>query len=172
MRKILFLFWCLGIVLSAQTELWAQIDSYDNYQWRIKQQYLFDTYIPSDPDEAFLELESKSEAKALLKFAAVSEDSIYGRLQLSLGKWITKNWQLHEGSRLSHYFSEAGLTHPEDMAEFLIIGFHRYLNQKDIMTDRLIDRLVQRRKKIYFESQKKVSKDTLLIDTIQRSSPK
>ena len=172
MRNILSLLFCLAFLFSAQIDLSAQVDSYDNYQWRIKQQYLYDTYIPLNPQEAFLELESKSQTKALQKFAAVSEDSIYGRLQLSLGKWIVKNWQLNKGSRLSHYFYEAGLAHPEDMAEFLIIGFHRYLNERDLFTDRLIERLVKRRKEIYFESQKKVSKDTLLVDTIPGSSPK
>jgi len=150
----------------------AQVDSYENYEWRIKQQYLYDTYIPASPSEAFSELEMKTPDQSLKKFATYPEDSIRGRLQLTLGKWLAKNWQLHEGSRLSHYFSESGLTHPEDMSEFLILGFHRYLNDVELQKEDLIDRLVERRKSRYFKSLKGVKRKVISVDTIQGEPPK
>lgn len=162
----------LFAVLLVSGKGYAQIDSYENYEWRIKQQYLYDTYIPASPSEAYAELEMKTAEQALQKFAAYPEDSIRGRLQLTLGKWMAKNWQLHEGSRLSHYFSELGLSHPDDMVEFLILGFHRDLNGVEVKKGELIDRLVKRRKSKYFQSQKGVKRQVISIDTIQREPPK
>lgn len=162
----------LFAVLLISGKGYAQIDSYENYEWRLKQQYLYDTYIPANPSEAYVELEMKTPDQAIKKFAAYPEDSIRGRLQLTLGKWMAKNWQLHEGSRLSHYFSELGLSHPEDMVEVLILGFHRYVNGVEVMENELIIRLVERRKSQYFQSQKGVKREVISIDTIQREPPK
>ncbi|SRR6056297_1217052 len=149
----------------------GQVDSYDNYEWRIKQAYLFDTYIPAQPQEAFSELQALTPASTLDRFAGYPEDSIRGRLQLTLGKWIGKNWQLSEGSRLSHYFIQRGLSHPDDMGEFLIIGFHRHLNNEEIKSKELIDRLVDRRKSNFFKSREKVKKELISIDTIKGEAP-
>lgn len=163
-----FLIW--AVLVSVQS--YAQIDSYANYEWRIKQEYLFDNYIPSNPKEAFLEIETKSPSESLQRFARHPEDSIRGRLQLTLGKWMAKNWQLHEGSRLSYYFSKAGLTHPDDMVEFLILGLHRYLNGSDLNEKELISRLIERRKSRFYESRKNQKREVLSIDTIQGEPPK
>lgn len=167
----IFLFLLFAIILGSSNGN-AQIDSYENYEWRIKQEYLNDTYIPANPSEAFSEMEMKTPDQSLKKFAAYPEDSIRGRLQLTLGKWLAKNWQLHEGSRLSHYFSESGLAHPDDMSEFLILGFHRYLNDVEIQKEELINRLVERRKSEYFKSLKGLKRKVISVDTIQGEPPK
>ncbi|NBC24176.1 MAG: hypothetical protein GVX78_00995 [Bacteroidetes bacterium] len=161
----------LFILLSFICTAYGQVDSFDNYEWRIKQAYLFDTYIPSDIEEAYAEIEGLTPPATLRRFATYPEDSIRGRLQLTLGKWLAKNWQLHEGSRLSHYLKKRGLTHPEDMVEFIILGFHRHLNDEPLDSETLIQRLIERRKTKFFESQKKIKKETIFIDTIEGSPP-
>lgn len=162
---------CIIGVFSPYNKIGAQTPeeeetNYNSYEWRIQQAYLFNTYIPENEQEAFQELEMKSDKKSLDKFASVPEDSIRGRLQLGLGQWLRKNWQLHEGSRLSHHLKSYGVTHPDDMVEFLIIGFHRHLNQREVQSQDLSDRLVERRKKLYFESRKKDSAKVIFTDTI------
>lgn len=167
-RALSFFFFFLSFISSAS----CQIDSFDNYEWRIKQSYLLEVYIPKNPQDAFSELKALTPESALKQFAAYPEDSIKGRLQLTLGKWITKNWQFYEGSRLSHYFKERGLSHPEDMAEFLIIAFHRFLNSKSIREELLIERLIERRKSNFFESRENIKKELIFTDTIEGAPPK
>jgi hypothetical protein len=168
----IFLLFCIFTMFSSSDGIFAQTTeqedaNYDSYDWRIQQDYLFNTYIPANEQEAFQELEMKSDKESLNKFANVPEDSIRGRLQMSLGQWLRKNWQLHEGSRLSHHLKSYGVTHPDDMVELLIIGFHRYLNSREIQAQNLSDRLVERRKKNYFESRKKDSAKVIFTDTIR-----
>jgi hypothetical protein len=53
-------------------------------------------------------------------------------LHYSLGRWIWYNWSLYEGSRLSIYMNKVGVNHPEDMAQVILITYHRYLNKKPL----------------------------------------
>jgi hypothetical protein len=62
------------------------------------------------------------------------------------------NWNFHEGSRLSHYLKGKGILHPEDMSKYLMICFHRKLNDKAMDEKSVIDGLVAtRRKKVQSE---------------------
>lgn len=49
-----------------------------------------------------------------------------------IGIWIRSEWQLLEGSRLSKYFNEMGVAHPENMSEIILISYHRSLSEKNI----------------------------------------
>ena len=42
------------------------------------------------------------------------------------------NWGFYQGSRLSHYLKGLGLEHPDDMARFMIVSWHRHLNEKPL----------------------------------------
>ena len=59
------------------------------------------------------------------------------RLHFSLGRWIWHNWSFYEGSRLSVYLNKVGVNHPEDMAQVILITYHRYLNKKPLQVKEL-----------------------------------
>ncbi len=147
--------------LAAQTE---PQDPLDDYEWRIEQDYIMGVYIPEDEEDAFIELKRLSESEGLAKFKQAPEDSIRRKLHFGLGKWIMQNWQLLDGSRLSHHLKEKGLTHTDDMVEYLIVTFHRHLNEKPLNSSDLIQEYNEARKKAYKERQKMIPKE--VIDTL------
>ncbi len=117
-----------------------------NYAWRIKQTKLLDVYIPVDIMDAFRELDKKIDAQSKEKFLAMSEEQAEHKLFFSLGRWITYNWQLTDGSRLSHWFKEGGVSFPEDMTMIVVIAYHRKLNKKDINFKQLVERFKEKRR--------------------------
>jgi len=160
---ILFILFFNGWTLNGQ----ILTDSlYENYEWRIEQPFLYDVYIPANEEEAFSEIQRLAEGPGLEKFKSAPEDSIRRRLHFGIGKWMMKNWQLMEGSRLSNHLSQKGLTYPDDMVEYLIVSFHRHLNGRERKEEALIDFYLQERKRLYYEQQEKLKK--VVIDTLEQ----
>jgi hypothetical protein len=118
----------------------------ENYQSRIEKEYLFDVYIPEDITDAFLQLNKLIDADSREKFIYLAEEAATRKLHFSLGRWMIYNWQFYEGSRLSHHLKELGLSHPDDMARFIITTYHRSLNKKPLEVKALIEELVNARK--------------------------
>lgn len=119
------------------------------YDWRIRQKNLDGVYIPLDIQDAFAELDRKIDADSKAKFASLPENRAYRQLFHSFGRWIIRNWGLYEGSRYGHYLKQAGLTHPEDMAEFTIISYHRRLNDQPLAGQELRDAILRRREEYF-----------------------
>ncbi len=141
--KISFLALFFGsTVASAQTQLEEKrkIDQPANtkqefkesYAWRIEQTHLAGVYIPKDLVDAFRELDKKTDEQSRIKFRSLAETDAERKLFFSLGRWIWTNWSFYEGSRLSHWFKEVGITYPDDMTKIILIAYHRKLNGKDI----------------------------------------
>jgi hypothetical protein len=112
----------------------------DKYEWRIRQQNLYGTYIPKDLNEVLVELNKKMDEKSKESFKSLPENEAPRKLFFSFGRWMTHNWGLYEGSRLSKYFQEQGIHHPDDMVEMMIITCHRSLNQKPLEIKGLIQK--------------------------------
>ncbi len=127
---ILFLIALLPSMTNAQSE--QDREYYEEYNNRIIQSRIDGVYIPKDLDDAFSELIRLSEKEAIDKFTAAPEEIIATKLKGGLGRWMLINWGFHEGSRLSHHIRTLGIQHPEDMAQFLLVSFHRYLNKKPL----------------------------------------
>jgi hypothetical protein len=53
--------------------------------------------------------------------------------------WIRNNWRLWGGSRLSKYFNDLGIFHPDDMSGIILNSYHRFLLGQDIKLDDQID---------------------------------
>lgn len=102
------------------------------YAERIRQTHLAGVYIPAHLDEAVRELEKRTPAASLESYRNAPEDIIVPKLFFGLGRWIIHNWGFYEGSRLSHWFRQQGVYHPDDMARVVMISYHRYLNRKPI----------------------------------------
>ncbi len=127
--------------IAIQDSIWAK-----NYQKRIKKAKLYGIYIPQNMGDAHLRLSRLISPEAKQKFDMMTEEQVAHKLFFSLGRWIILNWGLEDGSRLSHDLRKLGLTHPEDMAQFLMITYHRKRQHLPFNAKSLIHKLVKARK--------------------------
>ena len=54
------------------------------------------------------------------------------------------NWGLEDGSRISHYLKQKGITLPDDMADFMILMWHRNLNAQPLKMEEEIAAIQKR----------------------------
>lgn len=108
-------------------------------------------YIPVDIDDAIQRLIDLTPANAIEKFKNAPEEGIDRKLHFGLGKWMIVNWCFYEGSRLENHIRQLGLSHPDDMADFLIICLHRKLNHKDPGINLLVKKFADKRNKELLE---------------------
>ena len=45
----------------------------------------------------------------------------------SLGMWMRNNWGLWQGSKLSKWFNERGIFHPDDMSAIILDSYWHHL---------------------------------------------
>jgi hypothetical protein len=82
--------------------------------------------IPKTVDEAVKTLAkilSKEDRDYLLENGAIS-------MHDSLGRWIRNEWGLWTGSELKNELEKKGFEHPDDMSNYIIEEFIKYLNNK------------------------------------------
>jgi hypothetical protein len=138
------------------------------YQERIKKEKLNNVYIPKNLDDAMLQLDKNISAESQARIKNIPEDSVCMFLHNRLGQWMILNWGFYGGSRLSHYLRSAGVTFPDDMADFLILAYHRRLNGKSIEIRELAKYFREKRKKEFEEEKKQgkvISEETRKRDT-------
>lgn len=114
------------------------------YAKRITLEMINGVYIPTDLEDAFSELNRLSDPKGIAEFKGAPEDSIRRKLHFGLGKWILVNWGLEDGSRISHYLKQKGITAPDDMVEFIIVMWHRQLNGEPLKQEEEIAMIEKR----------------------------
>ena len=124
--------------LSAQSNPQAEREFDSLYAIRIEMDEIDGVYIPEDLNDAFNELSRLSSREDLEKFKEAPEDVIRSKLHFGLGRWMIHNWGFYQGSRLSHYLTELGLEHPDDMAGFMLVSFHRYLNGQPLQIEKQV----------------------------------
>lgn len=117
------------------------------YNRRIRKAYLYGVYIPKDMGEAFNELNKKIDDESKVKFKVVLEEIAAKKLHFSLGRWMMHNWSFYEGSRFADYLKKLGVTHPDDMANFTIILYHRHVNKKPLDVKPLVVAFKEKRQK-------------------------
>ena len=152
---IVLAFGCAGPSLFGQFTPANNEEEFERqYQERIKKDILNGVYIPKNLDDVFVQLNKliSPESQAVIK--AIPEDSVCILLHRRLGEWMIMNWGFYEGSRLSHYLRSAGITYPDDMADFLLLAYHRNLNGKPVNIKELAVNFREKRKKEYQEEQK------------------
>jgi hypothetical protein len=154
-----FLLLCQGAIAQTQQEEpgppSTEAEFEQQYQDRIRKEVLNGVYIPKNLDDAMAELDKRVSPEARLKFKAIPEDSVCIIMHNRLGQWMILNWGFYGGSRLSNYLRSAGVTFPDDMADFLILAYHRRQNAKPIGIKELATEFRDRRKKAYQEEMKK-----------------
>ncbi|MBL7807664.1 MAG: hypothetical protein JNN28_07620 [Saprospiraceae bacterium] len=125
------------------------------YKENIRKEVLNGVYIPKNLEDAMLELDKRISVESREKFKSIPEDSVCMVMHSRLGQWIILNWGFYGGSRLSHYLRSAGVTFPDDMADFLILAYHRRQNLKPVGIKELATEFKEKRKKEYEEAKKK-----------------
>ena len=137
----------LQVFAVAQTAPASSEDEYEKeYQKRLQKEYLFGVYIPKDLTDAFIQLNKLIDDESKAKFKSLDEADAVKRLHFSFGRWMTYNWSFYEGSRFSAYLKKLGIHHPEDMATFVMISYHRNLNRKSLDVKQQINQIHQKRK--------------------------
>lgn len=153
MNNILSNFIALALVLTLTTTLFAQAKTKQDsiwehkYQQRILKKKLDGIYIPQNLGDAHAQLNKLISKESKQKFSMMTEDEVRHKLFFSLGRWIVYNWGFRDGSRLSHRLRKLGIYHPEDMAEFIMITYHRKMLHKELHAKELIDQMRKKRKK-------------------------
>ncbi len=141
-----------GLVVLLATAVWAQDGPTNNeeeyaaaYKQRIRQTELFGVYIPADLGEAFVQLNKLTDSQSKAIFRQYEEKEAVRHFFNSFGRWIIHNWGFYGGSRFSHYLKSLQLQHPEDMALFTMIAYHRHLNNRALEPQALITEIRDRR---------------------------
>ena len=127
----------------------------EQYRQRITKERLNGVYIPKNLDDAFKQLDGLVSPEARKKLMSAPEELAARKLHFSFGRWMIVNWSFYEGSRLAYYLQSAGVTHPDDMADFMIIAYHRHLNKKDVNIKELATRMREKRQKMHEETTQK-----------------
>lgn len=84
-------------------------------------------YVPKDLDDCFAELKKLLPKKQVEEIQNGSEKDMI-QCHHGLGTWLRNNWGLWKGSRLSTWFNEKGIRHPDDMSGIILDSFWRHLN--------------------------------------------
>lgn len=92
-------------------------------------------YIPKNLEDCFEQTNSFWNDSTKIKVKSLEEREFIGKAHMGLGMWMRNKWQLWGGSRLSKFFNDLGIYHPDDMSGIILISFHRYLNNKEIKLD-------------------------------------
>ena len=106
---------------------------------RIKLDSLNGVYIPKDLEDCFAQINSFWNDTTKTKVKNWTESEFSANAHFGFGMWMRNNWQLWGGSRLSKYFNDLGIYHPDDMSGIILDSYHRYLNNKDIKLEEQIE---------------------------------
>lgn len=126
------------IIKREKNKLYSQMDSV--YRQRVKMTQIDGVYIPKDLNDCFRELDKLMEQDVREKFMAFSDEEADKRTHGSLGVWIDHKWSLTEGSRLSNYFNQMRVPHPDYMVGIIITSYHRHLHKRDIKLKEQVER--------------------------------
>lgn len=129
---------------------WAKEDSV-----RFTTDSLRGIYIPKDLKDCFKKIDSfwNDSTKATVK--QWTEDEFIVKAHFGFGMWMRNNWQLWGGSRLSKYFNNMGIFHPDDMSGIILTSYHRYLIGIDLNLEEQIKYYQDYWKKVNEQDKKK-----------------
>ena len=89
-------------------------------------------YIPKDLEDCFKQINSYWNDSTKTQVKQRTEKDFCTEAHHGFGAWMRGNWHLEIGSRLSKYFNEMGIYHPDDMSGIILHSYHRRLTGKDI----------------------------------------
>ena len=110
-------------------------------------------YIPKDLEDCFKQIDSFWGDSTKNEIQKMTEKTFSGMSYLSFGMWMRNNWCLWGGSRLSKYFNDLEIYHPDDMSGIILDSYYRYVNNADIKLEEQIQHY-----KNYWEEREKQSR--------------
>ncbi|PWK16935.1 DUF6794 domain-containing protein [Xanthomarina spongicola] len=130
------------------TTFGQQIKSPKNLDEEDKVRYTTDSlrghYIPKDLDDAINSLNKIYSDSLKVEITKLAEkDYVYGNYRFGIGLWMRNNWQLWGGSRLSKFFRDNKIGHPESMSVVILESYYRFLKNEDIRFDEQIKEYVE-----------------------------
>ena len=137
-----FKYYLINGKLDEKKVLLPYIEKSKKYAYEDENRKTLDTlrgvYIPKDLDDCFKQLGVILEDSLIKKIERMTEDEFVGNAHFGLGMWLRNNWQLWGGSRLSYYFNDMGIYHPDDKSGIILTSYHRYLKGTDIKLEEQI----------------------------------
>lgn len=112
---------------------WAKEDSV-----RYTTDSLRGVYIPKDLEDCFKQINQFWSDSTKMKVKQLTEEEFSGRAHMHFGMWMRNNWQLWGGSRLSKFFNDMGVYHPDGISGIILDSYHRYLTGSDIKLEEQI----------------------------------
>jgi hypothetical protein len=91
-------------------------------------------YVPVDLDDCLMQLDSTLSPAMLDTMRNWTEEDV-SKAHFELGLWIRNNWGLRTGSRLSKWFNERDIWHPDDMSGIILTSYWRHLHNRPIELD-------------------------------------
>ena len=129
MIKFAIKFLTVAFILAALGAAWNQTASAEDGS-KLEQP----VYIPANLDECFAELKKALKPDDIEKLKTGTENEM-AQYHFGLGTSIRNNWSLWKESRLTKWFNDKGIYHPDDMSGIIITSFWRHLNSKPIRFD-------------------------------------
>jgi len=108
------------------------------YLENIKKDSIDGVYIPVDLKDCFKQIDSFWADSVKLQVRKKTEDGFTANAHFGIGMWMRNNWRLWGGSRLSIYFNDLGIFHPDDMSGIILTSYHRFLLGLDIKLEEQI----------------------------------
>ncbi|MFN2604389.1 MAG: DUF6794 domain-containing protein [Gemmatimonadaceae bacterium] len=119
MTRILFVFSCIAVVLATSAH--------------------GGTYIPKDLDDAHRQLMKIFSAKDIEHIKSMKSEDEMIEYHMGLGMGLRNEWGLWKGSRLSQWFNQRGIFHPDDMSGIIFDTFWDKLHNKPFRLPQKID---------------------------------
>ncbi|MBE3140264.1 MAG: hypothetical protein IMZ53_06745 [Thermoplasmata archaeon] len=89
-------------------------------------------YIPFDFNDCFKQIDGMLCDSVDNGIKNMTESEFLSGAHFWFGLWIRNNWGLWKGSRLSKYFNELEIYHPDDMSSIILISYHRNLMGQEL----------------------------------------
>lgn len=124
-----------------------KVEEERQYQIRVLKDSIDGVYIPYDLNDCFRQLDSMLNIRLKEEFKKVGEGEALGMYHMGLGLGMRNSWNLWNGSRLSVYFNNMGINHPDDMSGIVLTSYHRFLNNKEIKLEEQVESYKQYWKK-------------------------
>ena len=89
-------------------------------------------YIPEDLEDTFNQLDQLLSTEDIDTLKSKQSENDLVDYHFGLGLWMRNKWGLWQGSRLSKYFNDVGVFHPDDISGIILHSYWRRLNELPI----------------------------------------
>ena len=158
MKKTIAICFLLGATQSIYSQSTYEADYRKAYEERLTKETIDGVYIPKDLNDCVGRLKTELGNEVTNSIMVMTEDEVIAKLNngtSAVGMWIRNEWGLYDGSRLSLYFRNIGLSYPEDISAIILTALHRDLNKKEFDAKNLFSHYIEKRSKIIEERKAK-----------------